>query len=288
MTTRSWVLSFLALTVLTTSGCASMETASTQKTTLDKIKATRKATFGYRESSPPFSFVGQDGKPTGYSVDLCQRVAADLRRDLQLPDLSVAWVPVTVDTRMRMLREGTIDLECGSTTNTLSRQAEVAFSLTTWVTGGSVMGLRELPFSDFKNLRIAVVPGTTTEKTLKGALDTKDGVTWVAVKDHAEGRALVESRKADAYASDREILVGLALTSGDPGRFAIADHYFSYEPYALMFRRGDPDFQLAVDRSLARLYRTGDVIEIYRKWFGLLGPPNALMLGNYAIQGLPE
>jgi ABC-type amino acid transport substrate-binding protein len=286
--TRAWVLAAVLVALLTATGCASMDGAGAPRSTLDRIKAAKSVTFGHRESSVPFSFTGTDGKPAGYSVDLCQRVAADLRRDLQIADLNVKWVPVTVESRVRALREGTIDLECGSTTNTLSRQAEVDFSLTTWITGGSLLVLKELLFSDFKNVRIAIIPGTTTERALKAALTSSDDVRWVTVKDHAEGRSLVETRGADAYASDREILVGLALTATDPNRFAIAERQFSYEPYALMLRRGDSDFRLAVDRSLARLYRTGDILQIYQRWFGQLGAPSALLLGTYAISGLPE
>jgi ABC-type amino acid transport substrate-binding protein len=287
MTTRR-ALAALLMTVVLFGGCASTGTMSSSDNTLDRIKASKTVTFGYRESSVPFSFVGQGGKPAGYSVDLCNRVAADLRRDLQLPDLEVKWVPVTVENRVAALREKRIDLECGSTTNTLSRQAEVDFSLTTWVTGGSLLGLRDAQFGDYRNLRIAVIPGTTTERVLKEGLATATGIQWVNVKDHAEGRGAVEARAADAYASDRDILLGLALTAPDPGRFVLADRYFSYEPYALMLRRGDRDFRLAVDRSLARLYRSTEILGVYDRWFGKLGGPGVLQVLTWAISGLPE
>jgi len=279
-------LAAFAVISLAFGGCASTETRAVSATTLDRIKTSKTVIFGYRDSSVPFSFVGPDGKPAGYSVDLCQRVADDLRRDLQLPDLDVKWVPVTVETRVKALREMTIDLECGSTTNTLSRQAEVDFSLTTWITGGSLLGLRDLSFGDFRDLRIAVISGTTTERILKTAL-TGD-IRWVAVKDHAEGRSAVETRAADVYASDRDILVGLILTAADPTQFVLADRYFSYEPYALMLRRGDPEFRLLVDRSLARLYRSAEILQIYDRWFGKIGEPGTLLVAMWAISGLPE
>jgi len=285
---RALTWSATLIVVVALSGCASTAGTAYPGNTLDRIKASKRITFGYRESSVPFSSVGPEGKAVGYSIDLCNRVAADLRRDLQVPDLDVKWVPVTVESRVRALRDGTIDLECGSTTNTLARQAEVDFSLTTWVTGGSLLVLREQKPSDLRNLRIAVIPGTTTERILKEALARVDDVRWVPVKDHTEGRTALETRAADAYASDREILIGLVLTAADPLQFALADRYFSYEPYGLMLRRGDPDFRLAVDRSLARLYRSGDVLLIYKRWFGSLGGPDALMLATYAISGLPE
>jgi ABC-type amino acid transport substrate-binding protein len=191
---------------------------------------------------------------------------------------------------MAAVRDGTIDLECGSTTNTLSRQADVDFSLTTFITGGSLLSLRGTSLTDLGGLRIAVIPGTTTERVLKDALGKAPAadVRLVPVKDHAEGRTAIENRSADAYASDRDILIGLALTASDPRRFVLADRYFSYEPYALMLRRGDLDFRLAVNRSLARLYRSGQILEVYSRWFGALGDPNALIIAMYAIEGIPE
>ena len=285
---RSTILAAPLAVLLVAAGCASVQEAP-RSGTLERIKASKTVTFGYRESSVPFSFVGSDGKPSGYSVDLCHRVAADLRRDLQLPDLAVKWMPVTVESRIRAIQDGTIDLECGSTTNTLSRQQQVDFSLTTFVTGGSLLALKETATAQLRELRIAVIPGTTTEGALKEAMaKTSTNVQLVAVKDHAEGRSAIENGTADTYASDREILIGLALTAAEPGRFVLVDRYFSYEPYALMLRRGDPDFRLAVNRSLARLYRSGDIVEIYTRWLGALGAPGALEVATWAIEGLPE
>ena len=279
--------------LLASSGCASTQGGQASPgtgTTLDRIKATKTVTFGYRDSSVPFSFMGPDQKPAGYSVDLCNRVADDLKRDLQMPDLAVKWAPVTVENRVASVQNGTIDLECGSTTNTLSRQAQADFSLTTFVTGASLLTLKQTVTANLSGLRIAVIPGTTTERALKDAMDKSSisSVHLVSVKDHSDGRTALETKTADAYASDREILIGLALTAKNPADFALVDRYFSYEPYALMLRRGDPDFRIAVNRSLARLFRTGDILVIYRRWLGALGAPNALELATWAIEGLPE
>ncbi|HTY80642.1 MAG TPA: amino acid ABC transporter substrate-binding protein [Candidatus Bathyarchaeia archaeon] len=277
--------------VLASAGCASAQGGSGAAGggTLDRIKATKTLNLGYRDSSVPFSFVGTDQKPTGYSVDLCKQVAEDLKRDLQLPDLAVKWTPVTVENRMSAVQNGTIDLECGSTTNTFSRQVQVDFSLTTFVTGASLLALKETVTADPGKLRIAIIPGTTTERAIKDVLaKTSTPVQFVPVKDHADGRTAIENKTADAYASDREILVGLALTAQNPSSFALAERYFSYEPYALILRRGDPDFRIAVNRSLARLYRSGDIIVIYQRWLGALGAPGAIQLATWAIEGLPE
>lgn len=279
--------------VVVTSGCASMWPGSPPSATLEKIKATKTIALGYRDSSIPFSYAGPGQEPMGYSVDLCRRVVDDLRRDLALPDLQPRWVPVGVDTRIRALVDGTIDLECGSTTNTLSRQEQVDLSLTTFITGASLLALAG---SDMSNelgaIRIAVIPGTTTEQMVRNAMTTMgataDAARLVAVKDHADGLAAVVGKRADVYASDRAILIGLAMSAGNPGQFALLDRYLSYEPYALMLRRGDPAFRLAVNRTLARLYRSGLVVDIYRRWFGQWGDPNPLTLGMYAVEGLPE
>ena len=279
--------------VVVTAGCATMGPGAPRSGTLEKIKASKTIALGYRDSSIPFSYAGPTKEPMGYSVDLCTRVVEDLRRELELPDLQPKWVPVGVETRARALVDGTIDLECGSTTNTLSRQERVDFSLTTFITGASLLALAGSGVSDqLGALRIAVIPGTTTEQMVRNAMTTMgataDAAKLVVVRDHAEGVAAVVGRRADVYASDRAILMGLAMSASDPRQFALLDRYLSYEPYALMLRRGDPAFRLAVNRTLARLYRSGQVLDIYRRWFGRWGDPSPLTLGMYAVEGLPE
>jgi ABC-type amino acid transport substrate-binding protein len=273
-------------------GCASTGAGTAPATTLDKIKSTKTILLGYRDSSVPFSFADQSRAPAGYQVDLCRRVVEDLRRDLKLPDLEPKWVPVTVESRMGAVTSGAIDVECGSTTNTLSRQEQVDFSLTTFITGASLLALSGRDISEIGGIRIAVIPGTTTDQIIKDGI-ARGGAgasqaQLLAVKDHAEGLLALVNRTADVYATDRAILIGLVLSTPDPQRFALLDRFLSYEPYALMLRRGDPAFRLAVNRSIARLYRSGDIMEVYRKWFGQWGPPSALTIGMYAIEGLPE
>ena len=280
------------IVLVATTGCASMGPGGSPTPTLERIKATKTIALGYRTSSIPFSFVGPDGKPAGYSIDLCTRVVDDVRRTLQVPDLQVRWVPVTIQTRMGALLDGTIDLECGSTTNTLSRQEQVDFSLTTFVDGASMLGLAGgRQDTELRGIRIAIVPGSTTERAVKDALAAAGpgaSTIFVPVKDHADGLAALEQRTADVYASDRVILIGLATSAREPSRFALLDRYLSYEPYGLMMRRGDPAFRLAVNRVLARLYRSGDIRDVYRRWFAQWGLPGELLLAMYAIEGLPE
>ena len=290
---RRLLLALVLGGVMATAGCASMGPGAPPAGTLEKIRTTKTIALGYRDSSVPFSYAGPTKEPLGYSVDLCTRVVEDLRRDLTLPDLQVTWVPVSVETRVRALVNGTIDLECGSTTNTLSRQERVDFSLTTFITGASLLALAGSGVSDqFGAIRIAVIPGTTTEQMVKSAIASMgagaDAAKLVAVKDHADGLAAVVDRRADVYATDRAILMGLVTSASNPRQFALLDRYLSCEPYALMLRRRDPEFRLAVNRSLARLYRSGQVLDIYRRWFGQWGDPSPLTLGMYAVEGLPE
>jgi ABC-type amino acid transport substrate-binding protein len=279
--------------VVATAGCASMGPGAPPSGTLEKIKATKTIALGYRDSSVPFSYADPTKGPMGYSVDLCMRVVQDLRSELKLPDLQPRWVPVSVETRVRALVDGTVDLECGSTTNTLSRQERVDFSLTTFITGASLLALAGSNVGDqLGAIRIAVIPGTTTEQMVKNAIAsmgaTAADAKLVAVNDHADGLAAVVDRRAEVYATDRAILMGLVTSASNPRQFALLDRYLSYEPYALMLRRGDPAFRLAVNRTLARLYRSGQVLDIYRRWFGQWGDPSPLTLGMYAVEGLPE
>jgi len=260
--------------------------------TLKKIKDSGTIVMGYREQSLPFAFRGDDGKPTGYSVDLCQRIATGIQQQLKLAKLDVKWVPVTPENRITSVVNGTIDLECGSTTASLSRQEQVDFSSMTFIDGGSLLvklGANMSTLQDLSGKKIGVVPSTTTDGAIRAVLQ-KAGVNAdiVPVTDHRGGLAALESGSIDAYASDRVILIGLAATAKDPGQFAIAEQYLSYEPYAFMLRRGDAPFRLAVNRVLASLYRSGEIIPIYARWFGKLGQPSKILVAMYALYALPE
>lgn len=260
--------------------------------TLKKIKDTGSMVIGYRENSRPFSFLGPDGKPTGYSVDLCQRIATAVQQEVGLPNLEIKYVPVTVDTRVQAVANGTVDLECGSTTITISRQEQVDFTNPTFLDGGGLLVLAGSGIKGIEDLggkRVTVIPGTTTERALKDAIQRSyQLVSTGTVKDHNEGLSALETGLADAYASDRTILIGLILSSKDPKRLALAESMFSYEPYGFMLRRGDAPFRLVANRTLARLYRTEQISLIFQKWFGSLGRPTGGLLAVYLIHGIPE
>ena len=286
MTIRALTL-LLAVTLL-----ASPAVAADPEPTLKKIKRTNTIALGYRESSRPFSFVGEDGKPAGYSVDLCTRVAAAVGKELALASLQTKWVKLTVENRMPSVVNGTVDLECGSTTASLKRQEQVDFSLLTFIDGGSLLvtdGSQIVGVASLGGKRVAVIPGTTTEKSLDEAMKRWSvNATVVPVKDHAAGVVALDSGTADAYASDRVILIGIGRTSKDPSKLSLVSDYFSYEPYGLMMRRGDPAFRLSVNRALAAMYRSREVVPIFEKWFGSMSTAGPLIGAMYVINGLPE
>jgi glutamate/aspartate transport system substrate-binding protein len=266
--------------------------AQTLTGTLKKIADSGTMTVGYRESALPFSFTGSDGKPAGYSIDLCQEIALAVQQELKLPSLAVKWVPVTPENRVDAVVNGTIDIECGSTTASLSRQEKVDFTLMTFVDGASLLiaegsGLKTV--GDLAGKRIGIVPGTTTEKAVNDFLRSQSlTATIVPVKDHDEGLAALQTSKIEAYASDRTILVGLVLQAKGTSRYALVSDDLSYEPYGFMVRRDDSAFRFLANRVLARTYRSGAIGAIYSKWFGALGKPTPALVLMYALQGLPE
>ena len=275
-------------------GLALAAPVSAQEDTLSRIKRTNAISIGYRESSPPFSFVSAgDPRPKGYSIDLCLRIVDSLKKELGLTQLDVKWVKVTPEDRIAAVSNGSVDIECGSTTKTLGRMAQVDFSVLTFLDGGSLLTataakIKRLP--DVAGKRVGVVPGTTTEGALREMIAKLklQGVTLLGVKDHAEGVAALEAGRLDAYASDRTLLAGLAAASKDPTKLYLIEDFISYEPYALMVRRGDPNFHLAVDRALIRLYRSADVVPIYEKWFGPFPESSSLIAAVYVLNSVPD
>ena len=259
--------------------------------TLKKIKTSGVFTLGYLTSAPPFSFPGPDKRPVGYSIDLCTHIASSIQKQLNA-NLKLNWVAVTTENRLEMVASGKVDMECGTSTTTLSRQERVDFSLMTFVDGGGLLTKKDFTLrhvADLTDKKIAVIPGTTTETALAKALKEEFvRVQTVPVKNHVEGLQAVEKGTADAFASDRGILVGLAVTAKDPSLFALPPLLFSYEPYGFMVRRNDAAFRLAVNRALAGLYRSGDVAAIYNRWFGAFGKPSEAIQAMYLLNGLPE
>jgi ABC-type amino acid transport substrate-binding protein len=266
--------------------------AQTRTGTLKTVGETGTLKMGYRENAAPFSYTGSDGKPAGYSIDLCLEIAGAVQQELKRQDLAVRWVPVTPENRIEAVASGAVDIECGSTSATLSRQEKVDFTLMTFLDGASVMIVENPAVASLRDLggkRIGVVPATTTQKVLADHLREQSiSVTLVPVKDHDEGLAALQAYRVDGYASDKVILAGLALRARGTTRFALLPETLSYEPYGLMVRRDDSAFRLVANRTLARIYRTGAIRTLYAKWFAALGRPTPSLLLMYALQGLPE
>ena len=282
----------LAIALILMVGTAGTASGQEARPTLDKIKATGAISIGYRETSIPFSFVDKDRKPAGYSVELCQRIATAIQQRLGLKEMAVNWVPVTPSNRVPDLVRGSIDIECGSTSITFSRMEQVDFSFLTFVDGGSLLATaasKVTGVGDLGGKRVAVIPGTTTERVLAAAMQKSlISARVVEVGDHAEGLAALESGTADAYASDRVLLGGLTQKAKDPGKLVLSGQSFSYEPYALMIRRGDTAFRVEVNRALAALYRSGQIVPIYEKWFGPIDQASPMVRAVYLLQSLPE
>jgi ABC-type amino acid transport substrate-binding protein len=281
--------SALVIALMMASPVAAQEVGNT----LDKISKSGKIVLGYRDSSPPFSFLNAGGRPVGYSIDLCLRIVDAAKQQLNRPDLKVEFVAVEAEDRLEKVADGSIDLECGVTTNTLSRQEQVAFTNTIFITGASLLlpaGSTAQGVSDLAGKKIAVVEGTTTEKALRERLTAqKIDARVITVFDSDVAMKMLGKGEADAYAGDQIVLIGLTRTAADPGQFVLAPELFTYEPYALVVRRNDPDFRLVADRTLARLYRSGEIMQVFEKWFaGWGGRPSRLLLAVYALNGLPE
>ena len=266
-------------------------TCLAQSPTIDKIKKSGTITLGYVEGAIPFSFM-REAKPEGYSVELCERIAGDLRQQLKLAKLETRWVALTLQNRIEAVRKGQVDLECSTTTRTLARQQQVDFSLLTYVDGASILVRNDdklMRLSDFSGKKLAVISGTTTEKSMtkvleKMRLDTQ----LVQVASRAEGLGLLDKNAVDGFVSDRTALFAAGVTSPNAASYRLLNDLYSVETYALPMRRGDAEFRLAVDRALAGLYRDGGIGDIYNKWFGQLGPAPAVLQALYMLQGFQE
>lgn len=258
--------------------------------TLDRVRETGVFRIGYRTDAPPFSYNSAIGEPAGYIVDLCREVAAAAKQELGLKDLKVEYVTVTAEDRFEAVKSGRVDLLCEATTVTLARRRLVDFSLMTFIDGASVMVRSDGPQS-FKALaghKIGVHAGTTTEDALRRTLaDLKVDAEMVPVADHADGVKRLESGEFAAYFADRAILTFLLLAEGSPQTLRISKEYFTREPYALALARGDDDFRLLVDRTLARLYRSGAIDAIFARSFGK-AKASEILQALYAINALPE
>jgi glutamate/aspartate transport system substrate-binding protein len=266
--------------------------ASPASPTLDRIKETRTITFSYRNGAVPFSYRDRDGHIRGYSVELCTRIAGAVQKQLGLSELKIEWKPTEAENRLENVATGRVDIDCGTTTITLARMEAVDFSLPIFVDGGGILvaaGTKPMKIADLGGKRIAVIPGTTTEQALRAAFNGNGkSAVLVPVQNGTAGVTLLSDGKVDGYAGDRVVLANLRLRARNPASLAFALGDISYEPYGLALRRDDPDFKLAVNRTLASLYRSGDIDAIFQRWLGPMGKPGTLLNAMYYLNALPE
>jgi len=260
--------------------------------TLDRIRQSGAIQLAYRDGAPPFSFRDRDGKVRGYSAELCEHVAHAIGKSLGVAAVKITWKAVDANTRLDAVASGDADIECGTTTITLARMEKVDFSVPVFVDGGSVLvrsNSKVTRLTDLKSKRVAVIAGTTTEQALVAQLTALDSpATLVPVKDSAEGLAQLVGGKVDGYAGDRIVLTTLRQRAAKPTTLSFVDSDFSYEPYALVVRRDDPDFRLAVNRALVALYRGGEIDAIFQRWFASFGAPGPLLHAMFYLNRLPE
>jgi glutamate/aspartate transport system substrate-binding protein len=244
--------------------------------TLKKIKDTGTITLGNRETSVPFSYLDDKQQPIGYSMDICAAIVEEVKKELGMAQLTVKYNPVTSQTRIPLMANGTIDLECGSTTNNLTRQKQVAFAPVTFITGTKLLVKKSSKiktYKDLKNKTVVVTQGTTNERVIK-ALSDKDnlGIKFLNAKDHAESFLTVESGRAVAFAMDDILLYGLQAKAKNPKDFEVVGDYLSYDPYGVMFRTNDDAFGVVVRKAVARFFGdpglcNGPIRKVYAKWF---------------------
>jgi ABC-type amino acid transport substrate-binding protein len=277
--------------ILALSLSAAVSAPALAKGTLDKIKSTGTITLGVRQDARPFSFLDGDGKAKGYSVSLCEAVVRQLKIQLEMPEIAVKYALVTTEDRFQRLAKGEIDLECATSTYTLQRLDEAEFSLLIYVTGSDLLVRRSDNIQGMPELAdktIGVVAGTTSEQDLKNILQSSGlNATIDPVDTYSDLLASLETEEIDAAYGDRALLLEARQRAIDRTKLDLIGAHYSYEPYALVLRHGDNEFRHAVDRSLARIYRSDEAKAIYEASFGPL-EDNPEMDELYHMLGLPD
>ncbi len=256
--------------------------AAAQEGTLKKIKDGGSITIGHRDASVPFSYYDDRQQPVGYAVDLCLRIVDAVKNELKMPRIDVKYQLVTSANRIPLMANGTIDLECGSTTNNLERQKQVWFTITHFVTANrwvakKASNIRALP--DLKGKTIVSTAGTTNIKQITEINAAQNlGMNIISANGHAEAFQMVETGRAVAFVMDDILLYSLAAQSRSPGDYAISPEALSVEPYGIMLRKDDAAFKKVVDSAMIQTYKSGAIDAIYGKWFLKPIPPRGLTL----------
>lgn len=260
--------------------------------TLDKVKAAGSITVAYRESSIPFSYLGGDAQPTGFGWEICGRIVEQVKKATGRADLKVATQAVTSANRIPLVMNGTIDIECGSTTNNSERGKQVAFAINYFYTGTRLMVKSDSPIKsmdDLKGRKVVSTTGTTNMLVLRKLnADRNLGFELIGAKDHAESTLLVQQGRADAFGMDDILLYGLRASATNPAELAVVGEALQVEPYAIMLRKDDPGFKKLVDDTLAGLMKSGEFETLYRKWFQSPIPPRGINLNAPMSQELKD
>jgi ABC-type amino acid transport substrate-binding protein len=260
--------------------------------TLDKVKASGSITVAYRESSIPFSYLGGDAQPTGFGWEICGRIVEQVKKATGRTDLKVATQSVTSANRIPLVVNGTVDIECGSTTNNSERGKQVAFSINYFYTGTRLLVKADSPIKtmdDLKGRKVVSTTGTTNLQVLRKLnADRNLGFELIGAKDHAESALLVQTGRADAFGMDDILLYGLRASATNPAELAVVAEALQVEPYAIMMRRDDPAFKKLVDDTLAGLIKSGEFESLYKKWFQSPIPPRGINLNAPMSQELKD
>jgi len=250
--------------------------------TLKKIKDTGTITLGHRDTSIPFSYYDDQQRVVGYAMDICMRIVDAVKAELKLQNLDVKLNPVTSATRIPLMANGTIDLECGSTTNNLERQKQVAFTITHFVTANRYVAKKASninKLADLKGKTVVSTSGTTNIKWLTEENQKQNlGMNIIPAKDHGEAFLMVESGRAAAFFMDDILLYSLVANSRNPSEWVVGSEAYTVEPYGIMLRRDDPAFKKIVDNAVTQLYKSGQINAIYEKWFQKPVPPKGVNL----------
>ena len=262
---------FLVFLFATASALAQTEDTPVELAgTLAKVRAAGAVTLAYRESSVPFSYVSKRGEPIGYSIELCKKLAEALGEAIGR-ELALRWLPVTSETRIEAIVSGSADLECGSTTNNLERQRQVAFSPIIFVAGTKLLVKRGSPIRSYRNLggkTVVVTAGTTNEGAMQEiARRSKIDLRLITSKDHAQSYAELAAGKADAFATDDVLLYGLLAQNRTQKEFQVVGEFLSYDPYGIVFRKGDAQLAELVKRAFHDLAEDGEIERQYKRWF---------------------
>lgn len=280
METASQLAARLSIALLLAAACCAAGAA--ESATLRKIRESGVITLGYREAEFPFSYLDQAQRPVGYTMDICDRIVNAVKQRLNMPDLERRYVQVESPTRIPLVSNGTVDLECGVTTNTVEREREVAFTITTFVAESRLVSKKSAPVMRLEDMRGKVVTstvGTTSLTHLQELYSTKGlDMTILAAQDDPEAFRLVVTDRAAAYAMDDALLRGTVASQPDPGDYVISSERLSVEPYGIMLTKGDPEFKRLADQVIIGLFSSGDIFKLYRKWFQSPIPPKGVNL----------